>query len=188
MTESNDPLHMDTASGQDIQWPAVHAMNQAQALGQISWLWQRSPMHRTWPIGLMGHLVRPALQHGQFALAHHRNGTPVFYASWAFIDEEREGRLMRDANALSGAEWNCGSQLWFIDWIAPFGGTRHFLKKFATEVFPEQVGWALRANANRKKLWVQQFHGVKATKAQRKSQWQRIYNNHGAKLSAPPQS
>jgi cytolysin-activating lysine-acyltransferase len=185
VTELNDSLDMDSVPSHDLRWPSVHTMNPAEALGQISWLWQRSPMHRAWSVGLMGHLVRPALQHRQFALAQHRDGTPVFYASWALIDDEREQRLMRNANALSAADWNCGDHVWIIDWIAPFGGTRQFHRKFRAEVFPGKVVWALRASAGRKKLWVQQSYGVGVSMADRKLHWQRIYRNHAAEAKAP---
>lgn len=102
-------------------------VDEAFVLGSAVWLWMHSPMHRETPLLALQDVLLPAVKHRQFVMAF-ENNRPVFYLSWASLNEETEARyLQKDVMHLNTDEWASGERLWFIDWIAPFGHTRQML-------------------------------------------------------------
>lgn len=99
-------------------------VDEAFVLGSAVWLWMHSPVHRETPLLALQDVLLPAIRQRQFVMAIEHN-RPVFYLSWASLNEETEARyLQKDVMHLSTDEWASGDRLWFIDWIAPFGHTR----------------------------------------------------------------
>ncbi|GKX57151.1 hemolysin C [Leminorella grimontii] len=99
-------------------------VDEAFILGSAVWLWMHSPLHRETPLLALQDVLLPAIKHRQFVMAF-ENNRPVFYLSWAKLNEATESRyLQKDVMHLATSEWDSGERLWFIDWIAPFGHTR----------------------------------------------------------------
>lgn len=99
-------------------------VDEAFVLGSAVWLWMHSPMHRETPLLALQDVLLPAIKQRQFVMVF-ENNRPVFYLSWASLNEETEARyLQKDVMHLSTDEWASGDRLWFIDWVAPSGHTR----------------------------------------------------------------
>jgi hemolysin-activating ACP:hemolysin acyltransferase len=151
---------------EEVEWVTVghgeHQVPETDMLGLISWLWQQCPMRRTWTVGLMCKLIWPALEHRQFALVRHQNGTPLLYVSWALLDDERERKIIKDFYSLDRADWKSGENIWLVDWVDPFGGTKWFYSKLAKTIFQG---------------WLQHYRGTNVTHDHLKRQKLRLYQN-----------
>ncbi|MEM6833334.1 MAG: toxin-activating lysine-acyltransferase [Pseudomonadota bacterium] len=56
--------------------------------------------------------------------ASNKNAQPVGYATWAYLSEEAEAKLIAGADSGSGArlrpdEWKSGDRLWLVDLVTP---------------------------------------------------------------------
>lgn len=114
----------------------------AEALGQIVWLFDQSPLHRELRIKDLSGAVTPAILNGQFRIFRF-GPTPAFAQSdpaeflklglsreeleqlplglalWAFLSEEAEARL-EAGGRLSVEDWTSGDRLWLVEMISPF--------------------------------------------------------------------
>jgi len=115
----------------------------AAVLGEVNWLMTRSPAHKHLFIADMEWLVAPAIMLKQFRIWH-QEGTPVAYASWAFLSEEAEQRLLSGVRKLSPGDWNSGDRAWLIDLVAPHGGGEGFLANLKQKVFADRELKTLR--------------------------------------------
>jgi cytolysin-activating lysine-acyltransferase len=154
-----------------------HPFNHQEALGLITWLWIHSPLHQEWPSALMSINVLPAVAHRQFLIIRNKNGLPILYTSWAYFDEERERQYLQNTNSISINDWNCGDRMWFIDWIAPHGGSRSFIDKLRREFFPNGAAFALRVKKNITKGVIQDHFGVNLNETQKKIFKERLQKN-----------
>lgn len=114
----------------------------AEALGQIIWLFDQSPLHRELKIKDLSSSIAPAISTGQFRIFRF-GPTPAFadsdpseflklgmsreelerlplgLALWGFLSEEAEARL-EAGERLSAGDWASGDRLWLIELISPF--------------------------------------------------------------------
>jgi cytolysin-activating lysine-acyltransferase len=162
-----------------ISIPCQHDLpiNRTDVLGAISWLWMHSPLHQEWPAALMRVNVLPAIAHRQFIIIKNKSGLPVQYASWAYFDEERERKYLRNTNSIVFEDWNCGDHMWFIDWIAPHGGTKVLIDKLRREIFPDKAAWALRVKKKSTKGVIQDHFGINLSDQQKKDSTNRLQRN-----------
>lgn len=113
----------------------------AEALGQITWLFSQSPVHRRLEIGDLGWSVMPALLVEQFRLFRFgplpgleearpedflpgmtREGLeqmPLGLALWGWLSEEAEAKVER-GERLGAEDWKSGDRLWLLELISPF--------------------------------------------------------------------
>lgn len=135
-------------------------------LGRISWLWMNSPLHRNWPVHLLAQFSIPPIELSQYVLLE-RDGFPVAYCSWAFMDKETEIRYLLNPSGLARADWRSGDRLWFIDWIAPFSSSDSFkLKDLLANRFPDSIARAIRVKAQKKNARVMEFIGRRLERVQ----------------------
>lgn len=132
---------------EEIEWlcPSLTSadFDSLKAFGMATWLWTHSSLHRDWPVHLLATTIWPAVVHRQFLLARDVDRRPIAFVSWAKLDEARERRYLQDANSLTHDDWHCGDRIWFIDWLAPFGGTRAVARKIEYDIFPDSAGHSL---------------------------------------------
>lgn len=77
---------------------------------------------RQYSLGAIAVQVLPAIRLGQIAFCFDGRGRPVGYATWAFLTETVAMELEVDpARILHVSEWNEGSVLWIMDFVAPMG-------------------------------------------------------------------
>ena len=87
------------------------------------------------PLGI--HLW-PAVRLNQIGFLYNSRGSPVGFATWAFVTEEVAQSLLADPNyPLDIGEWNEGDQLWLVDFVAPFGEARNLARKVITACLPQ---------------------------------------------------
>lgn len=91
-----------------------------ELLGQIVSLCSLSLQHKHLFLADLDWRLSPPLILGQCRLLR-RKGRPFAFVSWAFVTKEVAKRLEGLPGRIQPDEWNCGSQLAFIDVVAPFG-------------------------------------------------------------------
>ena len=113
----------------------------AEALGQITWLFSQSPLHKQLPIGALEWSVMPAIIHEQFrvfrfgplpgleavkpeglAPGFTRDGLeqmPLGVAFWGLLSAKAEKKV-EAGQRLELADWKSGKRLWLLELISPF--------------------------------------------------------------------
>jgi cytolysin-activating lysine-acyltransferase len=93
-----------------------------EQLGLVAALMCGSSTYRALPMSYLSQWIAPALAHRFVWFAFAERGRPLAYWTWAFLAPDVEDRLIREPNArLHESEWNEGSNLWIMDFVAPYG-------------------------------------------------------------------
>lgn len=100
----------------------------AEVLGRITWLMLQCDAHKHMFIADLEWRVLPPVLLKQFRLFR-KDGNPIGYAAWAFLDGETDKRLRKGDVKLAPDQWRAGPHLWLLDLIAPFGGQDVMLKE-----------------------------------------------------------
>lgn len=130
-------------------------------LGKMAWLWMSSPLHKPWTVDLLSQFTLPAIESNQYLLIE-RDGFPVAYCSWAFLDQNTEVKYMINPSHIRAEDWTGGDRLWFVDWVAPF--SRHdsiAMKNQLIEMFPHSLARAIRVKRCKTNARVMEFRGRK---------------------------
>lgn len=90
----------------------------AALVGGIALLMAGTPSHRHLSMADLEWLVLPAIARRQIRVFRAR-GRAAAYASWAFLTEEAEQRLLGAEPRLKPEDWQSGDRAWIIDLIAP---------------------------------------------------------------------
>lgn len=113
----------------------------AEALGQITWLFSQSPLHRQLPIGTLEWAVMPAILHEQFRVftfgplpgldalspadflpGFDKAGLenmPLGVALWGNLSAAAEVKV-ESGERLEATDWKSGDRLWLLELITPF--------------------------------------------------------------------
>lgn len=134
--------------------------NEATAFGSAAWLWLHSPRHRNVSLHTLSTLLLPAIKEGKFILVSER-GQPVFYMSWADLDEAAEARyLQHSPEQMRQQDWNSGERLWILDWIAPFGHTRLMMQLVRKRLMANRIMRTLYHRGSEQGLRIKELHGM----------------------------
>ncbi|MBL4807716.1 MAG: toxin-activating lysine-acyltransferase [Rhodobacteraceae bacterium] len=104
------------------------------AFGSVAWLMMHSKPHKHLFITDLEWAVEPPISLNQ-CFFWHRGHVPVGYASWAYLSEEAETRMLQGIRKLGPADWKSGDRLWLMDLIVPFGGMAEAAKELREGVF-----------------------------------------------------
>lgn len=135
-------------------------------LGEMTWLYSMSELHRTWPIGSIHQWILPALMHKQYRI-YHKGKKPVGLITWARMSKEVETAYVRNTRSLQPKDWNSGDRLWGLDLIAPFGDGKRIIQDLRINVFADEVGRFLRVRKGDDTMRIMYVHGAKAVKKAR---------------------
>lgn len=120
----------DTATQAPTSQGSVEKMT---IVGCIAWLMMNTPTHKHIFVSDLEWSAIPPVALGQFHLWR-RQGVPVGYATWAYLDAEAEARMKAGSLRLAPKDWNSGDRLWLIDFVVPFGGQQEALLDLKTRV------------------------------------------------------
>jgi len=137
--------------------------SEAEALGAAVWLWMHSAQHRDIPLSVLPTLLLPAIKHQQFVIAS-RDDKPLFFLSWAWMDEAAEHRYLNGPGILvEPQDWTSGNRLWLRDWVAPFGEQFALRRLVSSTLFPHLCGRSLYHKGAERGQRVMQFRGDDVT-------------------------
>lgn len=96
------------------------AISGSHILGEICWLFAKSPFHKHYTFGDAEWMFLPPMALKQYRVFH-AGKRPVGLALWAYVSEEVEKeKLLNGTGRLRPDEWKSGDRLWLVDMIAPF--------------------------------------------------------------------
>lgn len=137
------------AAGQTASAETARPLDKISAMGHAVWLMTQSAPHKHLFITDLEWLLMPAIAAGQFRLWR-KDNLPLAFASWAFLNEETEKRMIAGNQRLGPGAWTSGDRLWLMDLIAPFGGKEEALKELKEKVFPGRTIKSLQPDAEGK--------------------------------------
>lgn len=114
-----------------------------QLLGEVTWLYSNSDLHREWQVQSMMQWVMPAIMYRQFRI-YHEQGKAIAYVAWAYLSEEVEEAYMIDPLSLQPKDWKSGDRGWIVDFIVPFGHLWPVVSDLRSNVFRGEIGKAIR--------------------------------------------
>ena len=115
---------------------SASAQQRLQMIGSITHLMMCSELHRKYQIIDIAELFLPSLIHNQFRYCE-VDGQPLGFVNWAWLTDEIEEKYKTGKYVLKLDEWQGGSNLWFIEFIAPFGHTHLMIKDLRTNILPK---------------------------------------------------
>lgn len=134
----------DAAIDGEVERQRQIAAKQAKALlaklpllGPVVWLYMHTPSHKHVFVADIEWMIVPPMTLNQYKL-YMKEEAPLAYASWAFVDEATEERLLSGRARLAPKDWRSGDRLWLIDLVAPFGGAKDVLKDVRDNIFPSR--------------------------------------------------
>ena len=113
--------------------PAARPKSNAEILGELFGLLAQSKLHRAWRVVEIERYIMPALHHKQYRLYYDKDGRLFGYVSWAWMTAETERRYLEGGYLMEPRDWVGGDKPWFIDWIAPRGGTRAIIRDLKSQ-------------------------------------------------------
>ena len=107
--------------------------------GALTFLAARCPLHGRYSAAQLNQLFMPAVEHDCVRLFQNADGLPCAALIWARLSPEVSARMVRDNIAPRPEEWVSGTDLWFMDILAPFGHgaqvARHIARKPPADAF-----------------------------------------------------
>lgn len=151
--------------GFTVHCPLIQSteISEAEVLGASVWLWMHSDNHRDAPLHVLPVVLLPVIKRQQYVLVE-QQGRPIFFLSWAWMDEAAEHRyLTRSVVVLPEEDWCNGDRMWFRDFIAPFGYIREMTRLLQDEIFPHRIARALWHRGGEKGRRIRTYHGKRVT-------------------------
>lgn len=135
-----------------------------QLLGEITFLLSASPLHQNAAIGKISQNIWTPLELNQFRIYRKRDN-PVGFVSWAYLSDELEQQYIAGPTELKLEDWRSGNNLFFIEFIAPFGHTRQIIQDLTTHIFPDRTAKSLRFRELGQPPKLYRFHGKTALRS-----------------------
>ena len=136
MPSITNPNILSSEKEQSDTRTSFSAQQRLQMIGVITHLMMSSPLHRRYNIADIAERFVPALIHNQFRY-YEINGNPIGFVNWAWLSDEVEQKFMTGKYVLQLDEWFGGDNLWFPEFIAPFGHARLIVKDLRTNILPK---------------------------------------------------
>ena len=116
---------------------------QFQLLGEIISLMMASKIHQHFPVRDINHFILPPLKVNQFRIYRNQKQMPVGFVSWAKVTNETRHKFLHEQYTLDPTEWQTGSCILMVDFLAPFGHAKKIIHDLRYNIFPHDVGHSL---------------------------------------------
>tara|TARA_R100001129_G_scaffold177755_1_gene152881 strand:+ start:426 stop:824 length:399 start_codon:yes stop_codon:yes gene_type:complete len=97
-------------------------------LEKIIYTLSLSKVHRSWTVKDIVHRILPPLKLKQYIFVSNEK-VPLFYASWAFMNQEASDAREFSKRDIHANDWNSGHVPWIMDIVCPMGGTTEGIKE-----------------------------------------------------------
>jgi cytolysin-activating lysine-acyltransferase len=135
-----------------------HKNTNNNILGEIVSLLLASKIHRCYLLeDVIRYFIIP-LEYGQLRI-YRRLGRVVGLISWAFLTDEIEQKYFKGEVGIDIYDWKAGNNLWFIDFIAPFGDLKLISQDLRENIFPNDCAKSLYFSANSDSRRIRKFYG-----------------------------
>lgn len=128
-------------------------------LGEATFLFLNSPLHLRYAVHQLPTFILTPLRLAQYRMYRGPQG-PVGFVAWAYLTAQAAGDYASQRRELTPQDWNAGNQLWFIEFVAPFGHGRRIVSDLRTNVFPRATALSLRRHTDGRVPAVVGWRGV----------------------------
>lgn len=87
-----------------------------------------SNLHKNWTTIDIINRILPPIKLKQYIFISNKK-TPLFYASWAFMNQEASDAREFSKRSIHTNDWNRGHVPWIMDIVCPMGGTAEGIKE-----------------------------------------------------------
>lgn len=126
--------------------------------GELFQLFLASDRHERLTLQEFAMSILPPIHFDQFRI-YHAGGRPVGFVSWAMFTAEEGAAYMAGDYDFSLDKWTCGDQIWFIDYIAPFGHAIKMAEDLRDNIFPNGIAYAPDLNDETGRKRVRTYRG-----------------------------
>ncbi|MEK9695871.1 MAG: toxin-activating lysine-acyltransferase, partial [Candidatus Poseidoniales archaeon] len=95
--------------------------------GIIAALCTHSDTHKRWSANDLMRLFMAPILLNQYRIFYDYN-RPVGFVTWALFGEDAVNAYVERTRKLQPLDFHSGDQVWVIDLVAPFGGTREIVR------------------------------------------------------------
>lgn len=110
-----------------------------QSFGRLHMLASYCPLHKQFPAQALAKIFTPAVNHKCCRFFEDENGQTAAALIWARLSDEVGQKMIHDQSPPREQDWASGSDLWFMDILAPFGHgkmvARHIARTPPSEPF-----------------------------------------------------
>jgi len=138
-----------------------HIQPEFGVLGELAALMAQCELYKHTSLDDFSQLVLPALVSGQMRVWR-RDGLPVAFATWAYLDEAHETDVLHNDARLAVDAWTCGDRPVVMDVVAPFGDGFAIARDLTRTVFDGIAFKAARRDADGSLRKVVQYPGRNA--------------------------
>ena len=115
-----------------------------QIIGEVTSLMMLSKVHRKMQVRDIADIILPPINLNQFRIYYNSQKEPVGFVTWGNFDEATLQKYLLGDTILTTEEWNGGDNLFFTDFIAPFGHTKKIFKDLTHNIFPNKTAQTIR--------------------------------------------
>jgi len=128
-------------------------------LGEVTMLLMQSKLHCSYFLLDIYSAILPPIDLNQFRIYRKKDGDPVGFVCWAFLTKEKEELYLKGEYSVQIQDWNCGDNLIYTEFIAPFGDARTIIKDLGRNIFPNRAGKSIKVSKKGKIDSVKTFYG-----------------------------
>lgn len=148
--------------------PKIPKQERYNLIGQITSLMLSSDVHKNYLIDDIGAMFLPAIHLNQFRLYKNKDNDPIGLVTWAFLSDELDKKYQKGGIKLKLEDWKGGSNIWIVDFIAPFGHAKQISKDLKNSIFASQKGKAMRITREGKIKGIWNLFGAQYRKNDKK--------------------
>jgi len=152
---------LQAAEGQDRR---ITTQEKMVLLGEATFLFLNSPLHLRYAVHQLPTFILTPLRLNQYRIYRSAKG-PVGFVAWAWLTDEAARDYALQRRELVPADWNAGSALWFIEFVAPFGHGPRIVADLRKQVFPSATALSLRRYSDNRPPQVVGWRGAEAARA-----------------------
>ncbi len=128
-------------------------MKYGEILGGVVWLASYSAYHSSYTIIDISRYFAVPISLGQSRLFIDKDDIPYCFVTWAWLTDKQADDFKNNKLNIQDNEWNLGHNLWFMDFIAPFGRVDKIIAELQTlrqsHFRNADAGYSVRRDADR---------------------------------------
>jgi cytolysin-activating lysine-acyltransferase len=128
-------------------------------LGEITYLFLNSARHQQYAVHQLAALAIAPIKLDQFRLYRSRKG-PVGYVAWAWLSDAVAADYATGSRLLRPQELRSGPNLWFIEFLAPFGHAPRIACDLRDKIFPDKTARSMRHYGDGRPPQVRHWRGA----------------------------
>jgi cytolysin-activating lysine-acyltransferase len=115
-------------------------------MGELTYLLSHSPNHLGYTISDMMRFFMTPIRLNQFRI-YRTKDRPVGFVAWASLRPDISARYATGEYELQIKDWRSGRDLWFVEFIAPFGHANRIVRELRQDIFAKSTGRFLRRSS-----------------------------------------